>query len=60
VVGKVTQRDRSTRRQRAAKSRQVKIEGLCADGVLVLELNRKCGVLEYIVMRHNTFRFEAP
>ena len=59
----MTQRDRSTRCQRAVKSRQVKVEGLCAEGVLVLELNRECGVLEYIVMRHSNFRFawiEAP
>jgi len=33
---KVTQRGRSTRRQRAVKSHRTKIEGLC-EAVLVLE-----------------------
>ena len=52
VVGNVTQRGRSTRRQRAVKSRRAKTEGLCTEGVLVLQLNRKCRVLELITFNY--------
>jgi len=34
------------------KSRRATTEGLCAEGVLVLELNRKCRALELITFNH--------